>query len=181
MSVLQRDGIDEAHLQRLVRAVELAEEPDLARLEMRGAAAWAHRAAGWAHAGCAQGCSPDTRGLQPAKRAAGWMHSRQRSGSSRAFFCPTMRAMCALPYPPSKLPTLGPVWPTRPKEGGGGWRWLTRRRARGARGCGWAPGDPVARTLPVGVPSRTELASAPWGGAGAELGHYQGRRLTKLS
>ena len=50
VGVLQRDGIDEAHLQRLVRAVELAEEPDLARLEMRGAAAWAHKAADWAHA-----------------------------------------------------------------------------------------------------------------------------------
>ena len=108
------------------------------------------------------------------------MHSRQRSSSSRAFFCPTMRAMCALPYPPSKLPTLGPVWPARPKEGGGGWRrWLTRRRARPAEAVAGVPGDPVALTLPTGVSSRTGLASAPWGGAGASSGTSDQAVLTE--
>ena len=56
----------------------------------------------WAGAGSVQAAGQD------AAVPVDPCHTMQSIGGRRA---PTMRARCAEPYPASKLPTLGPVWP----------------------------------------------------------------------
>ena len=48
--------------------------------------------------------------MSSASSAEYWRHRNQ---ISLAFLGPTMFASRPAPYPPSKLPTFGPVWPKR--------------------------------------------------------------------
>src|SRR5438552_18546777 len=49
----------------------------------------------------------------PMSSACWASYCSRRNQISRAFFWPTIRASRPAPYPPSKLPTRGPVWPKR--------------------------------------------------------------------
>ena len=128
-----------------------------------------------------EGCRLRTEGLQAgcmggrgaaacAQGAAGWVHGRQRGGRARApssarrcapcARCRTPRRSCR-PSAPSGL--RGGQRKAVLAGGGGGWRWWVEVVGGGGfgggglagsstRGCGWAPGDPVATSDPE--PSR---------------------------